>query len=359
MNVYDLKDSQITIKPSDSVRKLYLELTSECNFDCEMCFRHSFLTSFGSMTDDSLARVLREIRSLPRLEEVVLGGIGEPMMHPSFPQVVNELKSMGLKISITSNGALVAPHIDLLVENKVNALYLSFETGAIGHSNESLIVDLARSIDKRKKELQSSTPAVHLSMVVTRNNIKDLERVTEVLRGIGISTVFMSNLLPSSDKHERLTLYPNPEPDEIKNFKNCLLQNVLLEKTRCTAPKFEILTERFCEFVEQDAMVIRWDGEIAPCYRFLHSGSEFVQGRHKEIKSCTFGNVQEASLLEIWNDRNYAWFRFLVHHSIYPSCIDCPLKDGCEFIKTTEADCWGNENTCADCLWSRGIVRCP
>lgn len=359
MNVYDLKDSQVTIKTSDAVRKVYLELTSECNFQCDMCFRHGFSMSFGSMNDKTLAHVLGEIRSLPRLEEVVIGGIGEPLLHPEFSRVIDELKGFGLKVVVTSNGALADPYIDHVIGGKVDSLYLSFETGDIGHANEEVIFRVAKAITRRKKALKSAKPSIHLSMVVTRNNIKDLGRVAEALHGAGIATIFMSNLLPADWEHASLSLYPHPEPAEIKAFRNHLFQKVLLEKTRCTIPKFEIRTERYCNFVEQDALVIRWDGKVAPCYRFLHTGREFIEGRDKEIRTCIFGDVQQQSLLDIWNDRSYAWFRFLVHHSIYPSCTDCHLKDGCEFIKSTESDCWGNEHSCSDCLWSRGIVRCP
>lgn len=359
MNRYELTDSQVIIKRSNAVSKVYLELTSECNFDCEMCFRHSFASSFGSMTPQLVATSINELRRLPRLEEVVLGGIGEPLMHPVFPIVVRELKTSGIKITITSNGALVGEHLDLLMDSGVDAVFLSFETGDIGHANEAMILEVVRLIEQRKREQHSSSPAIHLSMVMTKSNIGDLERVSDVIRGLGVSTVFMSNLLPTAPSHESLSLYMRPEPEEIKRFRNKLFKEVLLEKTRCTVPRFEIRTERFCEFVEQNAMVIRWDGEVSPCYRFLHSGVEIVEGRQKEIRACSFGNLMQKPLLDIWNDRNYAWFRFLVHHSIYPSCIDCDLKEGCEFIKSTKSDCWGNENSCADCLWSRGIVRCP
>ncbi|MBU2513172.1 tungsten cofactor oxidoreductase radical SAM maturase [bacterium] len=359
MNVYDLKDSQIIIKESDDVRKLYLELTSECNFDCEMCFRHGFSNSFGSMDKEVLNKVLEEIKSLPRLDEVVIGGIGEPLMHPSFQRVADWIKQQNIKLSITSNGALADPHIDFMIEKKVDNLYLSFETGDIGHANETYIFDIAKIIEHRKRKLKNHLPSVHFSMVITRNNIGDLDRVAQALRGSGVSTVFISNLLPTHKEHESLSLYLKAEPEVIKQFKNRLLQKALLEKTRCTTPKFGIQTDRFCNFIEQNALVIRWDGEIAPCYRFLHSAEEFVEGRRKEIKACSFGNIRDKPLLDVWNDRSYAWFRFQVHHSIYPSCIDCPLKNGCEFIKSTDSDCWGNEHSCADCLWSRGIIRCP
>jgi radical SAM protein with 4Fe4S-binding SPASM domain len=196
-------------------------------------------------------------------------------------------------------------------------------------------------------------------MVVTQQNIKDLSRIATRLRGNGIHTLFLSNLLPVSPNQKEQTLYPGKEPDELRQFRAERLQKVLLDKIRCSVPKFEIQTERFCEFVEQKSLVVRWDGAVSPCYRFLHSSVEYCDGRRKDIKAATFGNLTDKSLLEIWNNRDYAWFRYQVHNSIYPSCIDCQLKDGCQFIKSTESDCWGNENSCSDCLWARGIIRCP
>ena len=39
----------------------------------------------------------------------------------------------------------------------------------------------------------------------------------------------------------------------------------------------------------------------------------------------------------------------------FPPCTDC----GCELAETNEEDCLGNPHpTCGDCLWARGVVRC-
>ena len=196
-------------------------------------------------------------------------------------------------------------------------------------------------------------------MVVTSENIHDLPRITSLLRGSGVGEVILSNLLPATEEHKKLVLYPFPEPDEVTAFKNDLFQHILRDRISYNTPHFEIYTERSSNFIENKAVVIRWDGEVAPCYRFLHSRNEIVLDKIKTVKASSFGNLQEKSLLDIWNEQKYTWFRFTVHNSLYPSCIGCPFRDGCNFIESTEADCWGNENSCADCLWSRGIVKCP
>lgn len=359
MHVYHLQDTDITIHRTASIRKLYLELSSECNFNCAMCFRQTFESDFGTMSAATLARAMAEIETLPELQEVVLGGLGEPFLHPQIAEIVTWLKRRRLTVTITTNGALIEPHIETLIQCGVDTLVFSYETGDIGHANEAQTLPVIRKIADRKRAQNAARPLLMMFMVVTRENIADLARIARIIRGSGVSDVLLSNLIPAARAHEPLTLYPAPEPAEVSAFKADLLRNALLERVLCSPPRFDVRTERACDFIEQRALTIRWDGEVAPCYRFLHSRNEIVLNAAKQIRACSFGNIRNARLLDIWNAREYAWFRFVAHHSLYPSCLDCPLREGCDFLHSTEADCWGNQPSCADCLWARGIVRCP
>ncbi len=107
-------------------------------------------------------------------------------------------------------------------------------------------------------------------------------------------------------------------------------------------PKFELKTERQCDFDENNVAVVRWDGEVSPCYRFLHTYYEYIFGRKKKVNAYSFGNVREKSLAEIWTSEKYTWFRFTMKNYMYPpSCTDCELRDACDFVKTSDIDCWG------------------
>lgn len=359
MHTYNLRDAQINIPESRTLHKVYVELSSECNFDCEMCFRQSFSTDAGTMSKTLLHAVHDELETLPHLREVVLGGLGEPLLHPNLQDCITFLKQKDIGVTITTNGALMESLIDFFIQQDVDKIVISFETGDIGHSNEEEVFDLLEKILAAKKTLHKFKPTVHIFMVVTKKNIHDLSRLSKRIRSSRLREVILSNLLPATPEHKELALYPFPEPEEVTTFKNHLLQKILLDRILCNTPRFEVRTERSCDFIENNALVIRWDGEVAPCYRFLHARNEIVLDNTKTITPCLFGNILNRKLLDIWNDRQYCWFRFRVHNSLYPSCIDCPLRDGCEFIESTNADCWGNEHSCADCLWSRGIVRCP
>ncbi len=86
--------------------------------------------------------------------------------------------------------------------------------------------------------------------------------------------------------------------------------------------------------------------------------SSFLEGK-KEVVAHSFGNTFKEKLSDIWTSKNYEVFRYNIKNSIYPSCTDCSLMDACSFTENTEFDCWGNNPSCADCLWARGIIKCP
>ena len=64
----------------------------------------------------------------------------------------------------------------------------------------------------------------------------------------------------------------------------------------------------------------------------------------------------DESLTGIWAGADYAAFRDRVRCFDFPPCTDC----GCELAADNREDCLGNPHpTCGDCLWARGIIRCP
>ena len=116
----------------------------------------------------------------------------------------------------------------------------------------------------------------------------------------------------------------------------------------------------YCYFIENNAAVVRYDGAIAPCYRLLHEGGkEFIKDRCQELEAKSFGNINDEDIVSIWNKRDYLWFRFVVNNALYPSCTDCQFYEGCDYLRDTHSDCWGNSPSCGNCLWARRILICP
>ena len=353
-NVYKSKNVTISISHNCGIEKIYLELSALCNFTCSMCFRSSFTEKLGNMTHFTVERIKEQIPLLPKLREVVLGGIGESLLHPEVDELVGFLKSHNLEVSLNTNAKLLSKHLDFLLDKQIDKIIFSCETDDNEHDNRRYVIENIEKIIANNKESRNKTK-IALQMVLTKSNIDKLPNfVREMLKKYNLDEIRLSNLLPIENDMKDSILYLKDEPEEISKTRW-----IGYSKTNMVIPNFELRTERYCHFMENHSLVVRWDGEICPCYRLLHSGKEIVMGRHKQIIFQSFGNIGNDGLLNIWNKRDYTWFRYKVENALFPSCTDCSLEDVCHYVETTETDCWANSPSCADCLWYRKILICP
>ncbi len=343
------------------IRYLYLEITNRCNLRCEMCFKQYWEDREGDMEWDLFTKILDEAETLPNLEMVYFGGIGEPTVHPRFIEMVREVERRGLALGMSTNGFLLTDKlIEELVKLGLDLIYFSVDSVPtqpvdIGHVRPDVTGSRIRKIQEVKKRLGRDVPHIGVEVVVTKENYKELPELAHYVGSLGVDTLLISNLIPITEEHAKLIVYDGsvdmkPIVDKLEAIYHGYLHKIA---------EFGIRTERHCEFVEKKVAVVRWDGEVAPCYRFLHTYPEIVLGRKKMVYAYSFGNVREKTLADIWTSREYSWFRFVVQNSLYPSCADCPLNQSCSFVNDTLSDCWGNRPSCADCLWSRRIVLCP
>ncbi|GAB6189462.1 tungsten cofactor oxidoreductase radical SAM maturase [Marinitoga arctica] len=361
MNSYHFKMNmgELILKPNLDLKKIYLELSSRCNLDCPMCFKNTFTDPEGFMTKQIFEKVIKDLKEFPNFEHVVFGGIGECTMNPHFLDMIKKIKQEGYMLTITSNGYMLNDLLIMqLIDLKVDELIISVETGDVGHPSFKYVEKLLAKISKYKENRNTGKPALSIETVLTEKNYKDFGSIVKTLLPYGIRKVVISNLLPVYDHFLGLELYSEDNKERDINLRK-LISNAVTAKVSAIIPNFKLKTERHCNFIENNATVIRWDGEVVPCYRFLHDGIEYVYGQKKEIKAHSFGNILEYKLSNIWMSKDYSWFRYKVKNALFPSCTDCDLKDGCQFVETTQQDCWGNEPSCADCLWWRNIILCP
>lgn len=352
MKTYVLKyeDYDVVLKPTLNLKKVYLEITGICNYECAFCFRNFFEDPLSHMPVEVFYKVLENLKRLPYLECIVLGGIGEPLCHPEFLRFLKEVKTLGKPVIITTNGSLLKKEVLECLDSR-DKLIVSFEKGRMGHFNKSRgFTDFVKGLT------QSFSSQLAIQWILTKENVKELEGVLTELYNSGVKEVILSNLLPTSKELESQALWKEPEVFALQLE---ALWKRFRSKLRLQIPTLHPLTERHCQFVETKSLVVRWDGEVAPCYRFLHTGRECILGGVKKVKAFSFGNILKNSLEEVWTSFNYSAFRYRVKNALFPSCWDCKFREGCQFLEDTLLDCWGNSPSCADCLWWRGVLTCP
>ena len=90
-------------------KKIYLEITNNCNLSCPFCIKNERVKQF--MTFDNFKVILEKIK--PYTNYLYFHVLGEPLLHPK----INEFIDYGSKlfnINITTNGYL----IDRIIDNK-------------------------------------------------------------------------------------------------------------------------------------------------------------------------------------------------------------------------------------------------
>lgn len=343
------------------MKKIYLELTDRCNLNCRFCYRQTWTQPPSDMDPTIVDACIQEIKSMDNVEEVVLGGIGEPTYFQGIEEVIEELKDK--KITMTSNGASISDALAKICVQHVDHLIISVDgmDETFYALRQFPLQELIKNVDKivaLKEANQSSLPKISFQMVLTTMNMHEIKDVIDLAARHGVAQVILSNIVPTQEEDLELVPYFMYEKEPLHSIIKAASTKALIERLELHIPETRLKTERYCRFIEEDSMMVNVKGQVVPCYRFAHDGTEFVFGRKKDIKMHSFGTVPEQSLREIWNQPAYVNYRSIVHNNHYPSCMDCDLVDGCDMARNAEFDCFGNTPSCADCLWGRKIVYC-
>ncbi len=112
--------------------KAYLEIGNVCNLSCAFC--HGTARK-GEFMPPARFRVLAAALR-PHTDHLYLHVLGEPLLHPDLPEILEIAASMGFRICITTNGVLLrerralllafAPHI-----HKVSVSLHAFEANGL------------------------------------------------------------------------------------------------------------------------------------------------------------------------------------------------------------------------------------
>ena len=116
------------MKVSKKFAKIYAEITTVCNLKCEFC--HGTKRAATFVEPEVFA--LRAEKIAQYTDHVYLHVMGEPLLHPKLDEIIDAAAKNGLKVSITTNGALLEKRLPMLLENaeklyKVSISLHSFE----------------------------------------------------------------------------------------------------------------------------------------------------------------------------------------------------------------------------------------
>jgi radical SAM protein with 4Fe4S-binding SPASM domain len=231
-----------TIRPHLDIRPLSLELdvTTQCNIRCIMCYFS--IPQFSSrkredISIESFARLAGE--AFPLCHTVALSNICEPLLHPRFGDLLAIATNWGVpRVTFTTDGLLFDQEtIEEVVLGGTDEVCVSIDAATKPtyerirrKGNFDRLMANLRALDQAKHRHRSPTPRVGFNFVLMRSNVAELPGCVRLARDVGACYVRANHLLPAKELGmESESLAKDPE-----------LCNRMLDQTRALASKYRI-----------------------------------------------------------------------------------------------------------------------
>ncbi|MDH5200056.1 MAG: radical SAM protein [Candidatus Bathyarchaeota archaeon] len=295
--------------------------SSQCTLGCVMCPRTRFPDAWSSadMPPETYERIAR---SFPDARNVYLSGWGEPLLNAHFLDMVGSAKEAGCTVGFTTNGerldegamrGLVELGADLTGVSLAGAAPGTHGSRRRGSDLNGVFSRIAR-LNAIKEEAGSDKPRVLLFFMMLKDNMEELLDCVERAAGLGADGVVATNLDYVGDQAQ----------DGLKAFSCGAPTEGLAEKVSeagglaerlgvyFRAFPFEMSRVRVCSEDPINNLYVSEGGDVYPC---VYLGLPMVRiprifcGSRTVLPRVSFGNVNERSLLDIWEDEAYASFR--------------------------------------------------
>ena len=261
------------------------ELTSNCNFDCRMCYVHS-----GSHREAMSARKWIELGRSARdagMVFLLLTG-GEPFLRKDFKEIYSALVEMGLLISINTNASLIDDNMfDFLVRHPPLRMNISLYA-----CNNAVYEDLCGKpacdvVMHNIRRLHDAGIGVKINASVTPYNASEIEGIYAFGEAVGVPVQATTYMYPpirinscqygcsparfTAEEAARYMLkcreqYMTPEQLRI----SCNIR--VDEDTDCAASEGEHMRCR----AGRTAFWVTWDGRMLPCGMFPDEGFQIL-----------------------------------------------------------------------------------
>jgi radical SAM protein with 4Fe4S-binding SPASM domain len=181
-----------------------IEPVGQCNLSCVMCpvDLRSDGPGDGRPAFMSFERFVELLDQFPGLKELHLQGLGEPMMHPRFFDMVSYAGARGVRVGCNTNLTLLSQgRAERCVTSGLHELNVSVD-GATADTYQSIrkgarftrVIGNILRVQAAKQRERSPTPKLTLTAVVMRRNLRELPDVVYLAHCLSIPSVFVQHL---------------------------------------------------------------------------------------------------------------------------------------------------------------------
>lgn len=301
--VYELCDSgESGDKYSNSLqfpRYIDIELTNFCNYRCLMCPVGTGIMKRkqGFMSDETYNKIINQIKEYKTPIRFIRWG--EPTLHKRFIEYIRKAKELGIICHFNTNGTLLTEEdMKELVEIELDSIKFSFQ-GVDGKSYSEMRNSnyFSKLLDKIKMfyEIRGDKqyPYIHVASTITYETKSQVESFKKYIENHCDLVTIGRTILEHIDINQ--VILDKNEKNMLKKLK--LKESVIKKHPNCCPEVF-------------DKLSINWNGDVTACCGDYDN-------------KMIVGNINENSLLEIWNSSKMKNFRRILSEKQYDKLELC------------------------------------
>lgn len=333
------------MEPVALPKYVQIEPVGQCNLRCQMCpiqFRKDG-PPYGPpafMEFDTFSRIIAQFTGLENLH---LQGLGEPMMHPRFFDMVEYAVSRGIRVTTNTNLTLLnTKRAERCITSGLDTIHISID-GAKPETYERIRVrghydrvlhNLELLISTRER-LQSNLPHLKMVMVIMRQNLDELPDLVRLAHQYSMEEVFVQHLAHDFSEESLPATY--------KPMRDFVQAQTLLEEN---IDKIEGYFGQARELAKSLGITLRLPHPRVRPHSPETPGPErcnwpwngaYISYQGFAMPCCMvatpdrihFGNMAEKGVEQTWNNNQYQEFRESLSSATPPSiCQSCAIYQG-------------------------------
>ncbi len=283
-----------------------------------MCVRQAYKGE--QRKDMALSDFKKIVPYLKDVENVVLEGWGESLLHKHLVETIELIKKEGARAGFVTSGAgLNEEYIRRLVGVGLDFIGFSL-SGATPetHNRIRLNSDFTRLIESIKlfRELSAGThkPRMHIVYLMLKENMAEVPLLPDLAKEVGVQEVILINIIQVTNRWQaEQRVYAHEDEKQYGE----ILQRA---ERRAKRLKLSLVTSSLtanevavCSENPLRSLYISVDGEVSPCVHLYppvpSPFTRIFQGEEHCVEKVSFGNIFTDPFESIWSREEYVQFR--------------------------------------------------
>jgi len=270
----------------------------------------------------SLSNFKQVLDQLAYVQEIMLQGLGEPLLNPAFEDIVHEAKKRNIRVGTTTNGTLLTPQLAQgFIDAGLDLMSISID-GTTAETYERIrrgadfecVIENVRRMNELKQARHASLPKLNIGYILTNHNYHQIPDLVRLASNLGVEEINVWQLQGGDTYGDigALELEATPAVKESFTAAKALAEDKYITLT--LPPLKRVYNVEGCLWPWR-GIYVTWDGFVTPCCIMCYP----------EI--LNFGNVFEQDVEHIWHSSAYQRFRRQLLNETPPRiCQGCPYE---------------------------------